>query len=84
MRADPDYLANWRVHAGAPGQFPPRAQSEADLKAARWGLLAWEDPRLGNRALPFWTDEGMLETRSLHRRNGRSQGIPSKRMDCVI
>ena len=28
--------------------------------AARWGLLAWEDPRVRNRAVPFWSDVPMV------------------------
>ncbi len=40
--------------------FPLRIQSEADLKAARWGLLAWEDPRTRSRFSPFWVDDKMV------------------------
>ena len=49
LRANPDYVADWRASAGATvREAPPyafRRQSEADLEAARWSLLAWEDPR---------------------------------------
>ena len=51
---------------GAPGHedapFPIRRQSAADRKAARWGLLAWEDPfaRAGP-ASPFWPVAPMIE-----------------------
>ena len=47
-------------HGGAP--FPIRRQSAADRKAARWGLLAWEDPfaRAGP-ASPFWPVPPMIE-----------------------
>ena len=42
--------------------FPLRAQAAADLKAAAWGLLAWEDPDGGaGPASPFWSDAPMLE-----------------------
>ena len=37
-----------------------RAQTDADLKAAQWGLLAWEDPRERSKFKPFWIDEQML------------------------
>ena len=65
LRANPDYKADWRAHGGAPevvemAGFGLRMQSEADLKAARWGLLAWEDPRERSKFSPFWVDERML------------------------
>ena len=66
LRSDPDYRADWREH-GAPASFveasayPLGMQTEADLKAARWGLLTWEDPRARSRFAPFWIDEGMVE-----------------------
>ena len=41
--------------------FPLRTQSEADLEAARWGLLAWEDPRTRSRFAPFWVDDKMVQ-----------------------
>ncbi|MCY4594552.1 MAG: hypothetical protein OXC19_07080 [Bryobacterales bacterium] len=37
-----------------------RAQTEADLEATRWGLLAWEDPGERSKFKPFWIDEEML------------------------
>ena len=44
----PDYVEDWRVNAGPvlrePPPIPLRRQTEADLGAARWGLLAWEAP----------------------------------------
>ena len=57
--------AIWRAHGGAPSVvesagFALRAQPEADLEAARWGLLAWEDPRERSGFKPFWIDEKML------------------------
>ena len=58
LRSNPEYRADWQAygtaeHALEPALFPLRVQSEADLEAARWGLLAWEDPRVRNRGLPF-------------------------------
>ena len=65
LRSNPDYKAEWRAHGGASSVvesagFALRAQTEADLEAARWGLLAWEDPRERSRFKPFWIDEKML------------------------
>ena len=40
---------------------PFRRQTEADLKAARWSLLAWEDPHCPGRASPFWADASTVE-----------------------
>ena len=66
LRANPGYKADWRAHGGAPSVvesagFALCAQTEADLEAARWGLLAWEDPRERSRFRPFWIDGKMLE-----------------------
>ena len=66
LRSNPDYVADWRAHAGEPeplepAPFPLRAQTLADLEAARWGMLAWEDPGVGSRASPFWADVPMLK-----------------------
>ena len=36
-----------------------RSQTRADLGAASWGLLAWEDPTVGMAASPFWIDAEM-------------------------
>ena len=41
--------------------FALRTQTEADLNAARWGLLAWEDPRERSKFSPFWIDDKMLQ-----------------------
>lgn len=65
LRSNPEYEADWRAHGGAPSVVEPvgfalRAQTEADLEAARWRLLAWEDPRERCRFKPFWIDEQML------------------------
>ena len=65
LRSKPDYEADWRAHGSAPSVvesagFALRAQTEGDLDAARWGLLAWEDPRERSKFKPFWIDEKML------------------------
>ena len=65
LRANPGYRADWRAQGGVPqcvesAEFALRAQTEADLEAARWGLLAWEDPRERSKFRPFWIDEKML------------------------
>ena len=42
--------------------FPLRRQTEADLEAARWGLLAWEDPFAApGPCSPFWSVAPMME-----------------------
>ena len=68
LRTDPDYVADWRANAGPPAHeappFPFRRQTEADLKAARWNLLAWEDPRHPSLAELFWADVPMVEART--------------------
>ena len=66
LRANPDYKADWRTHGGAPevvetAGFALRTQTEADLTAARWGLLAWEDPAERSVFSPFWVDDRMLQ-----------------------
>ena len=66
LSSNPKCVADWRAHAGEPARlepapFPLRAQTAADLAAARWGLLAWEDPGLGDRASPFWADVPMVK-----------------------
>ncbi|MDE0695738.1 MAG: hypothetical protein OXH76_07890 [Boseongicola sp.] len=65
LRSDRDYKADWRAHGGAPSVpasagFVLRVQSDADLKASRWGLLAWEAPRERSAYKPFWIDGKML------------------------
>ncbi|MCY4555143.1 MAG: hypothetical protein OXF79_01870 [Chloroflexi bacterium] len=65
LRSNPGYRADRCAHSGAPSVvesagFALRAQCEADLEAAHWGLLAWEDPRERSRFMPFWIDEKML------------------------
>ena len=66
LRVNPDYKADWRAHGGArevveTAGFVLRTQTEADLEAARWGLLAWEDPRERSKFSPFWIDDKMLQ-----------------------
>ena len=67
LSRDPDYVADWRAIAGRPVRagppFPFRRQTEADLKAARWNLLAWEDPYDPLRASPFWADAPVVDAR---------------------
>ena len=62
LRENPDYVADWGVSAGPTArEAPPRAfrrQTEADLTAARWNLLAWEDPRHPQWAELFWAGRG--------------------------
>ena len=42
--------------------FPIRVQTRADLEAARFDLLAWQDPcGKGGPASPFWVQDGMAE-----------------------
>ena len=67
LRENPDYVADWRENA-APTvrEAPPHAfrrQTQADLEAARWNLLAWEDPHHLQWAELFWTDVAMVEAR---------------------
>ena len=66
LRSNPDYRADWHEHGAAASfvessGFPLRTQSEADLEAARWGLLTWEDPRTRSRFSPFWVDGKMVQ-----------------------
>ena len=66
LRSNPGYVADWRVHAGEPASlepapFPLRRQTVADLAAARWDLLAWEDPGVGSRASPIWAGVPMVK-----------------------
>ena len=68
LRRDRAYVADWGAHAGGssafvPAPFPLRTQTSADLDAARWGLLAWEDLRTDMPASPFCCDEAMPEGR---------------------
>ena len=70
LRQVGDYGEAWRRHAvgaGAsavaePGPFRIRVQTEADLEADRFEMLAWENPLKGRGpASPFWRQHGMPE-----------------------
>ncbi|MXY15913.1 MAG: hypothetical protein F4Y57_02640 [Acidobacteria bacterium] len=70
LRRTAEYRDAWAGHAadsgatGAPepGPFPIRVQTEADLDAARFELLAWEDPFAVEGPLtPFWRQRVMPE-----------------------
>lgn len=67
LRRQPCYREAWQATAGETAAFgggtiPIRRQCEADLGAAPWGLLAWEDPTAEDGpASPFWTDAPMAE-----------------------
>ena len=60
LRRIPAYLAAWRRRLPQPGlpepaPVPIRLQTVADLAAARFGLLAWEDPLAADGPIsPFW------------------------------
>ena len=60
LMENPDYVVDWRANAGRAVMEPPpyvfRGQTEADLTAARWNLMAWVDPRYPQWAVPFWLD----------------------------
>ena len=67
LRLVGDYEEAWAPHGAAgpppapePGPFPIRVQTAADLEAARFGLLAWEDPHDAKGPVaPFWRQDGM-------------------------
>ena len=68
LRQVADYVDAWNRHAAAagelalePGPFRIRVQTEADLEAARFELLAWEDPF--GPGPSFWRQEWMPEAR---------------------
>ena len=67
LRENPDYVADWRASAGPTVREPPplpfRRQTEADMEAARWNLLAWENPRLPQWAELFQSDAATVEAR---------------------
>ena len=66
LRRNPVYIEDLK-EAAAPGPaegapFPLRRQTEDDLEAASWGLLAWENPSdQAVPASPFWIDAPTLE-----------------------
>ena len=66
LRQVEDYVDAWgrhaaraRVRAMEPGPFPILVQSESDLDAATFELLAWADP--SGPGAPFWRNRGMPE-----------------------
>ena len=69
LRRYADYRTAWAARSAASAfeeaPFPVRIQSRADLLAAPWRLLAWEDPGRGGAQSPFWigapTVEGALK-----------------------
>ena len=64
LKRNPEYIEARGMTAPAPREpapFPLRAQTEADLAAAAWGLLAWEDPAKDGPFTPFWTEAPALE-----------------------
>ena len=68
LRLDSGCLVGWCARARErsslePAPLPLHAQTHADLEAAQWGRLAWEDPRVLCDSSPFWADTAMLEGR---------------------
>ena len=64
LRRRRDYVGDWSAQVGGaaplePAPFSVRRQTRADFGAARWDLLAWEDPAVGMAASPFWIDAKM-------------------------
>ena len=66
LRQVGEYVDAWSRHGAAarerglePGPFRIRVQEEADLEAARFELLAWEDP--SGPGAPFWHQDRMTE-----------------------
>ena len=63
------YVAAWRAQPARhsaepvfePGPFPIRIQTPVDLEAARFELLAWQDPDDEGSRSPFWDQDGMVE-----------------------
>ena len=66
LRRSTEYRAARGARADAPvyeaAPFPVRVQGDADLDAARFSLLAWEDPdRADGARSPFWAEAPMLD-----------------------
>ena len=65
LKRHPRYREAWQGAGGRSARLegepvPVRRQTEADLEAAPWGLLAWEDPLAEDGpASPFWADAPM-------------------------
>lgn len=68
LRENPEYVADWRAKAGPTvREAPPyvfHRQTEADLEAARWNLLAWEDPHHPQWAVLFRADVARVDARA--------------------
>ena len=68
LRRRRDYVGGWSAQVGGPAPLEPapfsvRRQTRADRGAARWDLLAREDPAVGMAASPFWIDAKMRRGR---------------------
>ena len=79
LRRLPAYRYAWRRRRPRPGlperaPFPVRLQTAADLAAARFGLLAWEDPLRGGRA-----DLAVLGSGADDAGGGRAAGDAARR-----
>ena len=67
LKRHPCYREAWlgaadRIARSEGVPVPIRTQTEADLEAAPWGLLAWEDPFADEgQVSPFWADAPMPE-----------------------
>ena len=69
LRQVDDYREAWDEHAAGgasvatePGPFRIRIQTEADLEAERFEMLAWENPwKADGPASAFWRQDGMPE-----------------------
>ena len=67
LKRHPCYRELWLGAAERTGRaegepIPIRRQTEADLEAARWGMLAWEDPFAdAGPASPFWAEAPTAE-----------------------
>ncbi len=68
LRRNPQYRSEWgrlptrSKHASEDPGFPVRRQTQADLRAGRWGLLAYRDPGdASRRGAPFWSKGPALE-----------------------
>ena len=66
LKRNPGYGADWRAAGRPPPEaglpFPVWVQTQSDRAAAPWGLLAWENPHVGDEpASPFWADVPMMD-----------------------
>ena len=100
LRRVGEYREAWRRHAASAsaasesGPFPIRVQTEADLEAARFEMLAWEDPFVADGpATPFWCQNEMPEAVldpaarplvSLAGEDGSVEGLRLLRGDMVL